>query len=176
MNVVDTCPRFLLYQPTWYANMSGWDRRHATVQLWIRTYLAFLKAFNNLINIWNYLLWSDMRDCLPNPSLCHVWGVTQRYSRGGDSLCWNGWWQGFHPTHWGLFVVILGCLMGAVWESSRQTGSHLCTTYTYTYMNYTRAHMLTGTCICQKFNDILAVVSIKLAGLLRGGHAYGIKK
>lgn len=39
--------------------------------------------------------------------------------------CWNGWWQGFHPTHWGPFVVILGYLTGKISASSRKTGSHL---------------------------------------------------
>lgn len=38
---------------------------------------------------------------------------------------WNGWWQGFHPTHWGPFVVILGYLTGAISARSRQTTSHL---------------------------------------------------
>lgn len=97
---------------------------------------------NNLINIQKYLLRSNMRDCLPFLSPCDVWGVTQRYSRGGESLCWNGCWQGFHPTHWGPFVVILGSLMGAIWESSRQTG--LISAHARTH-----AHIQRGTnCTC----------------------------
>lgn len=96
------------------------------------------KSQNNLINIQKYLLRSNMRDCLPFLSPCDVWGVTQRYSRGGESLCWNGWWQGFHPTHWGPFVVILGSLMGAIWESSRQTGL-ISRTHTYKEAQTARA-------------------------------------
>lgn len=115
-----------------------------------------LKANNNLINIWKYLLRSNRRNCLPFLSPCDVGGVTQRYSRGGDSPCWNGWWQGFHPTHWGLFVVILGSLMGAIWESSRQTGliSEQAHIHTHTGRNSQAP---------KKFYDMLTIMSIKLA-------------
>lgn len=129
---------------------SPWGMWALAVKQWTRHLLSsesepiwhLLKANMSLINIWKYLLRSNTRVRFPFLSPCDVWGVTQRYSRGGDSMCWNVWWQGFHPTHWGLFVVILGSLMGAVWESSRQTGSHHCT-HTHTCI-YAHAHALTN--------------------------------
>lgn len=118
---------------------SAITQQHATFHFRIRTHLAPTKSNSNLINIWKYLLRSNESVRLPLVSPCDVWGVTQWYSRGGDSMCWNGWWQSFHPTHRGLFVVIFGSLMGAIWESRQETGSHHCLgMHTHTQMHTNR--------------------------------------
>lgn len=66
--------------------------------------------------------------CVSSP-IRWVWCQSVRATVGEGTFllfpCWNGWWQGFHPTHWGPFVVILGYLTGAISARSRQTTSHL---------------------------------------------------
>lgn len=95
--------------------------------------------------------------------------VSLRDTVGEETVCCNGWWRGFHPTHWGLFVVILGALVGAIWASSRQTGlisaraqrAHAC-------WEGAHEHTPTGTCTYKNNNNYMRTdVSIKLAAFLQ---------